>query len=213
MVPGEVEEIGPWAQEKCGAPTRGELRGGAITTIPEARSFGRHSSCTGAYRWLDRSSPRPARRCSSRESCSLSRASIRIRNLSRLLRLRSRARREFSVRPRPRFRRTRRSRTPENFAFHLPGTAIPGMGGNAYLYAHARRGMFLALWNAHVGDEVFVSTPDGLALKYVVREIHPRVAPEDTSWIDPTPTERLTLQTSTGPSRSDPRFVVIATPA
>jgi len=92
--------------------------------------------------------------------------------------------------------------TPENFAFHLPGTAIPGMGGNAYLYAHARRGMFLALWNA-----------DGLALKYVVREIHPRVAPEDTSWIDPTPTERLTLQTSTGPSRSDPRFVVIATPA
>jgi len=103
--------------------------------------------------------------------------------------------------------------TPENFAFHLPGTAIPGMGGNAYLYAHARRGMFLALWNAHVGDEVFVSTPDGLALKYVVREIHPRVAPEDTSWIDPTPTERLTLQTSTGPSRSDPRFVVIATPA
>ena len=65
----------------------------------------------------------------------------------------------------------------------------------------------------HVGDEVFVSTPDGLALKYVVREIHPRVAPEDTSWIDPTPTERLTLQTSTGPSRSDPRFVVIATPA
>jgi LPXTG-site transpeptidase (sortase) family protein len=103
--------------------------------------------------------------------------------------------------------------TPENFAFHLPGTGIPGAGSNSYLYAHARRGMFLALWNARVGDEVFVSTPAGLALKYVVREIHPRVAPEDTSWIDPTPTERLTLQTSTGPNRTDPRFVVIATPA
>jgi LPXTG-site transpeptidase (sortase) family protein len=103
--------------------------------------------------------------------------------------------------------------TPENFAFHLPGTAIPGAGSNCYLYAHARRGMFLTLWNARVGDDVFVSTPDGLALKYVVREIHPRVAPEDTSWIDATPTERLTLQTSTGPNRSDPRFVVIATPA
>lgn len=103
--------------------------------------------------------------------------------------------------------------TPENFAFHLPGTAIPGAGGNSYLYAHARRGMFLGLWNARVGDEVFVSTPDGLALKYVVREVHPLVAPEDTSWIEPTPAERLTLQTSTGPNRSDPRFVVIATPA
>jgi LPXTG-site transpeptidase (sortase) family protein len=103
--------------------------------------------------------------------------------------------------------------TPENFAFHLPGTAIPGTGGNTYLYAHARRGMFLALWNARVGDEVLVSTPDGLALKYVVSEIHPRVLPEDTSWIEPTPSERLTLQTSTGPNRTDPRFVVIATPA
>jgi LPXTG-site transpeptidase (sortase) family protein len=103
--------------------------------------------------------------------------------------------------------------TPENFAFHLPGTAIPGAGSNCYLYAHARRGMFLALWNARVGDAVFVSTPDGLALKYVVSEIHPRVAPEDTSWIDATPSERLTLQTSTGPNRTDPRFVVIATPA
>jgi LPXTG-site transpeptidase (sortase) family protein len=103
--------------------------------------------------------------------------------------------------------------TPENFAFHLPGTAIPGTGGNSYLYAHARRGMFLTLWNARIGDEVFVSTPDGLALKYVVREIHPRVSPEDTTWIGPSATERLTLQTSTGPSRTDPRFVVVAAPA
>jgi LPXTG-site transpeptidase (sortase) family protein len=103
--------------------------------------------------------------------------------------------------------------TPENFAFHLPGTAIPGTGGNSYLYAHARRGMFLSLWNARVGDEIIISTPRGAALRYVVREIHPRVPPEDTSWIQPTPTERLTLQTSTGPNRGDPRFVVVATPA
>ncbi|TMC67434.1 MAG: hypothetical protein E6J15_14695, partial [Chloroflexi bacterium] len=38
--------------------------------------------------------------------------------------------------------------TPENFAFHFPGTAIPGTFGNSYIYAHARRGMFLSLWNA-----------------------------------------------------------------
>jgi LPXTG-site transpeptidase (sortase) family protein len=102
--------------------------------------------------------------------------------------------------------------TPENFAFHLPGTAIPGMGSNSYIYAHARRGMFLTLWNARAGDQVVISAPDGIALKYVVTEIHPRVPPEDTSWILPTSSERLTLQTSTGPSRDDPRFVVIATP-
>ena len=103
--------------------------------------------------------------------------------------------------------------TPEGFAFHLPGTAIPGAGGNTYLYAHARTGMFLALWNAKVGDVVFVSTPDLRALKYVISEVHPRVAPDDVSWVQPTTGERLTLQTSTGPDPGDPRFVVIAVPA
>ena len=104
-------------------------------------------------------------------------------------------------------------RTPEGYAFHLPGTSVPGLGGNTYLYAHARVGMFLTLWNAKVGDEIFVSTPDLRALKYVVSEVHPRVAPADVSWVQPTPRERLTLQTSTGPDPGDPRFVVIAVPA
>jgi LPXTG-site transpeptidase (sortase) family protein len=103
--------------------------------------------------------------------------------------------------------------TPENFAFHLPGTAIPGTSGNSYLYAHARRGMFLSLWNARIGDEVRITTPDGGELKFVVTEVHPRVPPTDTSWVLPSADERLTLQTSTGPSRDDPRFVVIAAPA
>jgi len=102
--------------------------------------------------------------------------------------------------------------TPENFAFHLPGTAIPGTFGNSYIYAHARRGMFLTLWNARVGDEVTITTPAGGELKFVVTEVHPRVPPADTSWIQPSGDERLTLQTSTGPSRDDPRFVVIAAP-
>jgi len=103
--------------------------------------------------------------------------------------------------------------TPENFAFHFPGTAIPGTFGNTYIYAHARRGMFLSLWNARVGDEVTITTPSGGELKFVITEVHPRVPPADTSWIQPTDDERLTLQTSTGPNREDPRFVVIAAPA
>lgn len=103
-------------------------------------------------------------------------------------------------------------RTPEGWAFHLPGTAIPGQGGNTYLYAHARRGMFLSLWNARSGDEVFVSTPDGGVLVYLVRDVLPAVAPGDVSVAAPTRSERLTLQTSTGPNAADPRFVVVAYP-
>lgn len=110
-------------------------------------------------------------------------------------------------------RDTEQSATPESFAFHLPGTSIPGRGSNTYLYAHARVGMFLSLWNAKPGDEIFISTPDLKALKYVVAEIHPRVARTDTSWIQPTLREQLTLQTSTGPNPDDPRFVVVAVPA
>lgn len=105
-----------------------------------------------------------------------------------------------------------RQGTPEGYAFHLPGTAIPGQRGNAYLYSHARAGMFLTLWDARVGDEVVVVTPDGRALVYVVSEVRPRVAPTDVSVAQPTPDERLTLQTSTGPDPRDPRFVVIALP-
>ena len=101
-------------------------------------------------------------------------------------------------------------KTPEGFAFHLTGTSIPGQGSNTYLYAHARTGMFLTLWKAQPGDQVFISTPDLRALKYVITEVHPRVAVNDVSWVQPTQAERLTLQTSTGPSPSDPRFVVVA---
>jgi len=110
-------------------------------------------------------------------------------------------------------RDTQQQQTPENYAFHLPGTAIPGTGANSYIYAHARRGMFLSLWDARVGDVVWISTPDGRALRYVVTEVHPKVAPDDVTWTAPSPPDRLTLQTSTGPNPGDPRFVVIAQPS
>jgi LPXTG-site transpeptidase (sortase) family protein len=108
------------------------------------------------------------------------------------------------------YRDTVQQQTPENFAFHFPGTAIPGTVGNSYLYAHARRGMFLSLWNAALGDEVTITTPVGVELKFKVTEIPGKVPPEDVSWLQPSSDERLTLQTSTGPNPQDPRFVVIA---
>jgi LPXTG-site transpeptidase (sortase) family protein len=109
-------------------------------------------------------------------------------------------------------RDTVRLETPNDFAFHLPGTALPGDRSNTYIYAHARRGMFLSLWEARSGDEVVIVAPDARELRYVVREVHPRVEPHDLSWAQPTTSERLTLQTSTGPNPADPRFVVVALP-
>lgn len=105
-----------------------------------------------------------------------------------------------------------RHETPDNFALHFPGTALPGERGNIYVYAHARRGMFLTLWSAQQGDEVLIVTPDARELRYVISEVHPRVEPTDLSWLAPTSSERLTLQTSTGPNPGDVRFVVIAVP-
>ena len=104
-------------------------------------------------------------------------------------------------------------KTPEGFAFHLPGTSIPGLGSNTYLYAHARTGMFLALWNVQVGDRVLITTPDRGVVTYLITEVHPRIPPDDVSGVQPTASERLTLQTSTGPNPSDPRFVAVAVPA
>ena len=103
-------------------------------------------------------------------------------------------------------------KTPEDAAFHLERTAIPGDGSNTYLYAHARTGMFLSLWQAREGDEVVIVTPDGRMLRYVVSEVHPRVPFNETKWVLPSTSERLTLQTSTGPNPRDPRFVVVALP-
>lgn len=100
--------------------------------------------------------------------------------------------------------------TPEGAAFHFPGTAVPGSRGNAYLYAHARVGMFLALWQAQVGDRVELILPGGGVLAYSVAEVHPQVPSSDTSWLQPTSDERLTLQTSTGPTPAHPRFIVVA---
>ena len=103
--------------------------------------------------------------------------------------------------------------TPENIAFVFPSSRLPGEGGNTYIYAHARTGMFLSLWGAKLGDEVVIYRPeDGVRRSYRVALIAPRVNPTDAHWLDPNGEERLTLQTSTGPNPGDPRFIVVAYP-
>ena len=101
-------------------------------------------------------------------------------------------------------------RTPEDVALLFPTTNVPGTGGNSYIYAHARNAMFLELWNVQLGDRVRISGPDGIHFDYVITRIAPRVDPADTTWLDPTGPERITLQTSTGPTSAYPRFIAVA---
>jgi len=102
-------------------------------------------------------------------------------------------------------------RTPDGAAYRLAGSSLPGTPGNSYLYGHARWSQFLNLWYTHLDDLIVISGP-GTTLSYRVAEIHPRVATDDITYLLPTPEERLTLQTSSGPNADDPRFVVIAVP-
>lgn len=101
-------------------------------------------------------------------------------------------------------------RTPEDVALLFPTTNVPGTGGNSYIYAHARNAMFLELWNVKLGDRVRISGADGTHFDYVVTRIVPRVDPTDTTWLDPLGPERITLQTSTGPTSAYPRFIAVA---
>jgi LPXTG-site transpeptidase (sortase) family protein len=101
---------------------------------------------------------------------------------------------------------------PLGAAAHYPGTSWPGGGSNIYLYAHARDGMFIKLWDAQVGDEVVLTLVDGSQRRYVVSEIRPKVVWNDMSVLAPTPTEQLTLQTCTSYQQTAPRFLVIAIP-
>lgn len=103
--------------------------------------------------------------------------------------------------------------TPEGVALLFPGTSVPGTGGNSYIYAHARVGMFLSLWGARIDDVVVLLGADRSVIRtYKIALVVPRVNPEDAHWLEVGGRERLTLQTSTGPRPTDPRFIAVAYP-
>jgi LPXTG-site transpeptidase (sortase) family protein len=101
---------------------------------------------------------------------------------------------------------------PLDKAAHFPGSGWPGGGTNIYLYAHARTGMFLSLWDARDGDLVVLTLADGTDRTYVVDTVLPRVPWDAVRYLAPTRTEQLTLQTSTSYTATAPRFLVIAHP-
>ena len=102
---------------------------------------------------------------------------------------------------------------PIGKAAHYPDSGWPDGGTNIYIYAHARTGMFLSLWDARIGDEVVLALVDGSQRTYVVDEVLPNVPWDAVQYLKPTPTEQLTLQTSTSYYATAPRFVVIAHPS
>ena len=95
---------------------------------------------------------------------------------------------------------------------HYPASAWPRSGSNIYLYAHARDGAFLALWNARIDDRVQLDLADGTSRVYRVTRVLPRVPCNAMQYVSPTPTEQLTLQTCTAYEADAPRFLVIAVP-
>lgn len=99
---------------------------------------------------------------------------------------------------------------PEGAAAHYPGTAWPGDGSNTYVYAHARDGHFLELWQVQTGDVVEVDLADGSVAEYRVSEIRPVVPWDALELLAPTDSEILTLQTCLTYEDTAPRFVVIA---
>jgi LPXTG-site transpeptidase (sortase) family protein len=84
------------------------------------------------------------------------------------------------------------------------------VGGNTYVYAHARTGMFWRLHDLRIGDVVEIDYGGGKSYRYRVSEIHPQVGWKDFAWLQPTTDDRLTLQTCNGWKDDDPRFIVVA---
>ncbi len=98
------------------------------------------------------------------------------------------------------------------YAYHYPSTSWPGGHSNTYLYAHAQVGAFLNLWYARKGDIITLRLSTGRYVRYRVKSKF-TVAWNDLRWLRLTSTERLTLQTCTGNTRTARRLIVIAVPA
>jgi sortase A len=97
-------------------------------------------------------------------------------------------------------------------AAHYPTTAWPGSGTLVYLYGHARAGNFIALWQARIGDRIELQLPGGEKANYQVSRVVREVRWNDLSWLEPTATEVLRLQTCTSYGKTAPRFIVEAKP-
>ena len=101
-----------------------------------------------------------------------------------------------------------------DIAMYLTRFEQPGQGGPVYLYAHARRGMFLELLeqsqrqngNAMLGMQVHVYTGDNLKFRYEITRV--RRHARDFDPVYAARGETIWLQTSEGPNASYPKLQV-----
>lgn len=105
------------------------------------------------------------------------------------------------------------SRTLRRSAGHVPGTALPGSGGNSVIAAH-RDGLFRGLRSVERGDLIRFRSPESTT-SYIVDALS-IVGPNDTAALRQDGSSKLTLITCfpfdyIGPSPR--RFVVTATRA
>ena len=99
-------------------------------------------------------------------------------------------------------------------AMYLPRFDQPGQGGPTYLYAHARRGMFLELLeqsqrrngNAMLGMEVNVYTGDNMRFRYEITRV--RRHARDFGPVYAARDETIWLQASEGPNASYPKLQI-----
>lgn len=103
-----------------------------------------------------------------------------------------------------------------NVAMYLARAAQPREPGITFIFAHARRGMFLPLlsaWRANrgaslIGRTVKVWTSDSRVVYYRINRV--RVTSNAVAGVTSLTTERLWLQTSTGPTTAYPKLIVEA---
>jgi hypothetical protein len=105
---------------------------------------------------------------------------------------------------------------PCRVAMYLASVAQPREPGITFIYAHARTGMFLPLltrWRADhgaslIGRTVKVWTSDSYVSSYRITRV--RVTSNAMLGVTSLGSERLWLQTSTGPNTSYPKLIVEA---
>ena len=103
-----------------------------------------------------------------------------------------------------------------NVAMYMRSLYQPPEPGVTFIYAHARKGMFLPLLNASkrndgaamIGKVVYVYTTKSMRYTYKITKVRRHV--RDISSALNITNERLWLQTSEGPNSSYPKLIVVA---
>ena len=73
--------------------------------------------------------------------------------------------------------------------------------------------MYIKVWQTRVGDTIELDLVDGTSRTNLVPKVLPKVGRDAVPFLEPTPMEQLTVQTSASYYPTAPPFIVIAEPA